>query len=164
MYWAAAQLKPQRERAAQHFLALAGFEVYLPRLRERGVRNGRRVELTPPLFPGYAFVLIRLQWCAARYVPGVVRLVMDGLQPARVPDRIVEELRSRERDGLIELPKPRGLRAGDPMRVLRGPFAGQLALYQGQAPHERVAVLLSLLGGQHRATLAKADVEAMGQS
>ena len=32
---------------------------------------------------------------------------MDGPCPARVPDGVITEIRSRERDGLIELPKPR---------------------------------------------------------
>jgi hypothetical protein len=34
--------------------------------------------------------------------------VMDGEQPARVPDAVISEIRSRERNGFVELPKPRG--------------------------------------------------------
>ena len=41
-----------------HFLELAGFETYLPRLREQRTVRGRRVDLEPPLFPGYIFVWI----------------------------------------------------------------------------------------------------------
>jgi transcriptional antiterminator RfaH len=161
MYWAAAQLRPQQTRLALYCLPLEGFAVYVPRLRERRARRGRDVEAAPFLFPGYAFVAIELQWRAAHYCPGVVRLIQDGEQPARVPDGIIAELKGRERDGLIELPKPPGLRAGDPVRIRRGAFAGKLALYAGQAPHERVAVLLALLGGQMRVTLPKGDVEAV---
>jgi len=40
-------------------------------------------------------------------VCGVRRLVMDGEQPARVPDAVIAEIRSRERDGLVDLSKPR---------------------------------------------------------
>jgi hypothetical protein len=36
---------------------------------------------------------------------------------------------------------------------VHGPFREHLALYAGQAAHERVAVLLQLLGGQQRAEL-----------
>jgi transcriptional antiterminator RfaH len=158
-YWTAAQLSRQRERVALHCLALAGFETYQPRLREQRIHRGRRTETTPALFPGYCFVLVQLQWRAAHYCPGVIRLVMDGLQPAHVPDSVIAEVRSRERDGLIELPKPR-LRRGDPVRIRHGPFRERLALYDGQAPHERVAVLLELLGGPHRVTLSKQDIEA----
>jgi transcription antitermination factor NusG len=103
-YWAAAQLQPQRERLALHTLALAGYVTYLPRLRQHRVSHGRRIETTPALFPGYAFVLIELQWHAARWAPGVTRIVLDGAAPARVPDAVIAEIRSRERGGLVELP------------------------------------------------------------
>src|SRR5262245_15135467 len=161
MFWACAQLKPQQERLALHCLGLAGFETYLPRLREHRVRGSRRIEIAPALFPGYCFILITLQWSNAYYAPGVRRVILDGEVPARVSDRIIDDLRKRERNGLIELPKPRILCAGDPRRIRRGPFAGHLALYAGMAPHERVAVLLALLGGQQRMTLPKSDVEAV---
>ena len=45
------------------------------------------------------------------------------------------------------------------MRVLHGPLAGQLGLYAGQRPHERVLVVLALLGGQQRVELAKDAIE-----
>src|SRR5262245_11045687 len=147
MFWACAQLKPMQTRLALHCLGLAGFETYLPRLREHRVRGSRRIEIARALFPGYCFILITLQWSNACYAPGVRRIILDGEVPARVPDRIIDDLRKREHNGLIELPKPRVLRAGDPVRVLRGPFAGHLALYDGMQPRDRVAILLALLGG-----------------
>ena len=81
------------------YLTLAGFEVWLPRVRERRIVRGRRTIVTPALFPGYLFVCIQLQWHAARYCPGVVRLVMDGERPAKVPDQIIDELKGREKEG-----------------------------------------------------------------
>jgi transcriptional antiterminator RfaH len=160
-FWCAARLQPRREALATHCLGLAGYEVYLPRLREHRRTRGRSVELRPPLFPGYIFILIVLQWSAARYSPGVATLVMNGGGPARVPDGVIAEIRSRERDGLIELPKPRGLRRGDKVRITSGPFAEHLAIYDGMASHVRVAVLLTLLGGQQRTELAASSVEAV---
>src|SRR5262245_31460828 len=71
----------------------------------------------------------------------------------------IAEIKARERGGLIELPRAPALRAGDPVRVLAGPFQGQLALYAGMKPRERVEVLLQLLGGQQRVTLARGDVD-----
>ena len=105
-YWAVARLQPHRERLALHGLGLAGFTVYLPRLRSERVSRGRRMEMCLPLFPGYAFVSIKLQWSKARYAPGIVGLIMNGACPAHVPDRVVAEIRSREVGGLVELPKP----------------------------------------------------------
>src|SRR5262245_2739772 len=161
MFWACAQLQPRREALAVHCLALAGFSVYTPRLREQRVLRGRRVEVSPPLFPGYAFVAIELQWHAARWSPGVARIVMDGVQPACVPNAVIDEIRAREVRGLIELPKPPRVRPGDAVRILRGPFAGKLAIYAGMKPRARVEVLLALLGSSQRVTVAADAVEAL---
>ena len=161
MYWACAQLEPQRERLATHCLALGGFEVYCPRLREQVRNRGRKIVRTPPLFPGYAFVLSVSAWWTARWSPGVRRLVMDGEQPARVPDEVIADIRSRERNGLVELPKPRGLMPGMKVRVISGPLHDQIGLLALLKPHERVLVLLQLLGGQQRVELARNAIEVM---
>ena len=158
-FWAAARFQPKHERLALHFLRLSGFEVYVPRLRKQRTRHGRRVEVTPPLFPGYAFVVIELQWHAAHRAPGTLGLVMNGGGPAHVPDSVIDELRSRERNGLIELTKPRGPRMGSRVKVTVGPFAGQLGIYAGMKPHQRVEVLLTLLGGQQRVSLSREAIE-----
>jgi transcription antitermination factor NusG len=158
-FWCCAQLEPRRERLALHCLQhVAGFEVYSPRVQVRS--KGHRESLRP-LFPGYCFIQILLQWHAARWSPGVTRIVLDGAVPAKVPDAIIAELRDRERNGIVVLPE-RNLRHGAAVRVLRGPFRELEGLFAGQAPHERVAILLSLLGGHQRVTLPRADVEAIG--
>jgi transcription termination/antitermination protein NusG len=158
-FWACAQLQPARERLALHCLALAGYVTYLPRLRQHRVSHGRRIETTPALFPGYLFLSIDLQWHSARWAPGVVRIVLDGAAPARVPDVVIAEIRGRERGGLVELP-PR-LKRADAVRILRGPFRERLAIYDGMKPRERIEVLLAILGGQQRVTLRTGDVEAV---
>jgi transcriptional antiterminator RfaH len=105
------------------------------------------------------FVLIQLQWHAARWCPGVVRLVMDGLQPAKVPDAVIDNIRVRERNGAIELPK-NGFKLGDRVRLLgSGPFAGRLAIYSGMSGLERVSVLLQIFGAERRIILARQDIE-----
>ena len=43
--------------------------------------------------------------------------------------------------------------------VIHGPFAGHVGLYQGMKPRERVEVLLAILGGSQRVTLAADAVE-----
>jgi transcriptional antiterminator RfaH len=154
-YWCCARLETRREAIAQHFLTLAGYEVYIPQVREQRVRRHRRVEVILPLFPTYAFVLITLQWHAARWAPGTLGLIMNGVAPAKVPDQIIAGLRERERNGAVELPEPPGPRIGDKVKILSGPFEGHLALYAGMRPHERVEVLLALLGSQQRVSLSR---------
>jgi len=89
-YWAVVRLEPQRERLALHCLGLAGYETYFPRLREKRISHGRKIEVRPPLFPGYAFVAIELQWHTARWSAGVIGLIMDGFRPAKVADSVMQ--------------------------------------------------------------------------
>jgi transcription antitermination factor NusG len=79
-------------------------------------------------------------------------------RPARVADSVIAEIRSRERDGLVELPK-RGLVPGDRVRVTTGPLRGFDGLYAGMRPRERVLVLLAVLGSQRRVLLPRDDIE-----
>jgi hypothetical protein len=44
-YWAATRLEPHREKVSQYFLEQAGYEVYLPKIRQRRYRKGRRIEV-----------------------------------------------------------------------------------------------------------------------
>jgi transcriptional antiterminator RfaH len=148
-YWCAARLMSRREAYATHCLGVAGFTTYLPRLREQRTIRGRRV-------------VVELQWHAARWCPGILAIIMDGVTPARVPDHIITEIRSRERGDLIELPKPPGLARGDRVRITSGAFADHLAIYQGQTAHDRVAVLLQLLGGRQRTELPASAIERVG--
>jgi transcription antitermination factor NusG len=95
-YWGCVQLQPQRQALAVHFLGRAGYETYRPLYRERT----RSRKVTPqPLFPGYAFILIEQRWYSACSTPGVVRLISDGLRPARVPDDVIAKIRSRNAMG-----------------------------------------------------------------
>jgi transcriptional antiterminator RfaH len=155
-YWAAVQLQASRERLALHCLSkVNGFEVYAPRIK---APRTRREVGTRPLFPGYCFVLIISQWWSARWSPGVIRIVLDGAVPAKVPDQVIDEIRRREVRGVVELPKPPGLELGDRVRVTRGPLAGLTGLYQGMTGRQRVDILLSFLGGACRVTLARGDI------
>ena len=158
-FWAAAQLQPSRAGIAQVCLRQAGYEIYVPRLREPRTAHGRTVVRTPLLFPGYLFVLIHLQWHTARWAPGVTRIVLAGGTPAAVPEGVIMALKARETGGLIDLPRPPKFRTGDRVRVTSGPFAGHVGLYAGMKPRERVEVLLAILGAAQRVTLAADAVE-----
>jgi transcription antitermination factor NusG len=152
MSWWVAQTESRREEVAARFLQLAGYETYLPKGRE-----GRAIKV---LFPSYLFVARAAQWYRARWSVGVVRLVAQGTggEPTCIGEDVVGALRQRERGGVTVLPERPGLMPGDRVLVRRGPFVDRLALYEDQAPHERVAILLTWLGTQRRVELAAGDV------
>jgi len=158
MGWWVAQLQPNRTALALGCLARLGYVTYAPRTIEKRTNHGRRVEAAAPLFPGYGFVLAVLQWHAAATAPGVVRLCRQaGDRPATVGDELVASIRERERNGLVRLPER--FVPGAPVRVVAGPFIGQIGLFSDMNGHERVAVLLHVLGAHQRVTLPAADVE-----
>jgi transcriptional antiterminator RfaH len=162
MRWICARLELHRERVAQRFLELGGYAVYIPYVREYVIRRRRRIERVVPLFPAYGFVqLAETQgWSGVRWTIGVAAILMGGDSPAIVPDTILDAIRRRERNGTVELPRAQ-LKIGASVRVRAGPFEGRRGLYAGQAPHERVAVLLALLGSRRRVVLPKHDIEAV---
>ena len=168
-FWAAVQTQPQRDRLALHFLAQAGFETYAPRIRGERLLRGRAIEVRPALlFCNYIFVLIVAQWHIVNSTHGVRRLICDGGRPAHVSDHIIEALRAREGpDGLIRLPAkpaPRGLLRGDRLHVVRGAFTGLDGFYQGQAPRDRIRILLTILGAARTIELPSDDGRAGAQA
>jgi hypothetical protein len=59
------------------------------------------------------------------------------------------------------LPQPRGPAIGTRMKILQGPLQGHIGLLAALRPHERVTLLLHLLGGQQRVELARSAIEAI---
>jgi transcription antitermination factor NusG len=161
-YWCCAQVESNRERVASHFLQVFGYQTYCPYFREPRRNHGRKVARASPLFPSYIFTkIVGGLWWRARWSPHVIRLVMDGEKPAVLRDEIVAEIRGRERNGFVELPKPRGLIPGTKVRLVSGPFCDRIGLVAGLRAHERVLVLLNLLGGQQRVELSRSVIEAV---
>jgi len=91
----------------------------------------------------------------------VAAVIMSGGEPARLGDHIVDEIRSRERGGAVQLPRRPGLKLSDQVRVVVGVFRDHLGVYAGMKPRQRVEILLQLLGGQQKVMLAQQDIEAV---
>ena len=162
MSWIVARTESQREQTARRFLELAKFTVYIPVIRERQVKGGRRIVRLRPLFPSYAFIAFENgRWWDARWTIGVSAVIMTNGVPAQLGDQVIDELRSRERGGAVELPRRETFRAGDRVRITAGVFNGHLGLFQGQLPRERIAILLSWLGTERRVELPKDAVEVV---
>ena len=112
------------KRVAQH-LGQREIECYLPLYRsERRWRDGSRVTLDLPLFPGYLFIHIpRNLRGRVLAVPGAVAVVGGtGGEPVSLPDATIESLRA----GLTLRPaQPHPLMtAGQRVRIRSGALAG----------------------------------------
>jgi transcriptional antiterminator RfaH len=161
--WYVVQTQVNGEAKAAQNLARQGYEIYLPRYLKRR-RHARKVDFTAkPLFPRYMFVAIDMatqRWRSIQSTFGVARLVSNGDDPASVPEGVVHALRAREDDkGFVRLDSKPAFAPGDRVRVLAGAFMDSAGLFNGLADHDRVSILLDMLGRKVR-VLLDADMVA----
>jgi transcriptional antiterminator RfaH len=161
MGWICAQTETNMERMARRHLQAAGYsEIYLPEIREQRRQRGKTYNVVVPLFARYLFIhLLDGRWWQARRTIGIVDILMsaDGT-PARVPDREIESLRSRERNGLIVLPKRAEFEPGDRVQVTSGALFGQFGLVESMRGPDRIFVLMQLLGSERPVQLMRQHV------
>jgi transcription antitermination factor NusG len=143
--WYLVRTKPGKERWVRDQLSGIIEEAFLPLLKARAPRWGRLAVSIAPLFPCYLFAKFDLaaRYFDVRYLPGVHGLVSAGTDPLVVPVQIIQEIRSRGTDGVIEIvEKP--FDNGERVRVVGGPFKGFEAVFERYlSSAERVAILLN---------------------
>jgi transcriptional antiterminator RfaH len=144
--WLVATTKPHRELWAAENCHAQGFVSYRPMLlkRQRQPTAGSRSRfVAAPLFPAYLFIQLSEQWPRLLNTFAVTGVIRYGDNPAWLPDKAVQQLRQREINGIIQLPKPE---PGQRVHIVRGSFIHHDGLFAGMASHDRVKVLLDVLG------------------
>src|SRR5690606_21249936 len=147
--WYTLHTHPHKESQVVQYLQSNNIVTFYPTLKVKPVNP--RSSRVRGFFPRYLFVqadldevgLNGLQW-----IPGAVGLVSFGGEPAVVPDAFIHELKRRidriEQSGGLHLD---GLKQGDQVKIVRGPFANYEAIFDAHLPAEaRVLVLLHWLG------------------
>lgn len=122
--WFAALTRARHEKRVEERLSCKGVKAYVPLYEKTSRWKDRRVRLRLPLFAGYVFV--SLPWrdrLRALEVPGVVRFVSFGGNPAAVPDEEIESIRVSLQSGLGVKPT-QGLCLGQRVRIHSGPLEG----------------------------------------
>lgn len=160
--WYVIQSKPRKEVQVNNYLRSQGVQTFYPTIKVNPV-NPRAAKVRG-FYPRYLFVQADLETVGIsvlKWVPGAVGLVHFGGEAAVVPDAFIETLRRRiaeiERAGGLHLD---GLKAGDTIRITRGPFAGHDALFDAHLSGERrVQVLLQWLGREMKVKISASDVE-----
>ena len=155
--WLVIRTKPGQAKMAKRHIEAQGVKVFWPRvIDERGVLK--------PLFGDYMFVAsMDRQYWFLKAVPGVMSIIMNGGQAARVPRAVMEQLlASLNEEGFIEYDVVHGrLHVGDKVRITKGSFQNITGLYIGRTDNERVNVLFELLGRRVTVPLPRSHVEAL---
>jgi transcriptional antiterminator RfaH len=163
VHWYVVQTQVNGEAKAADNLRRQGYETYLPRYLKRR-RHARKVDFAAkPLFPRYMFVAIDMaaqRWRSVQSTVGVSRLVTNGDSPAVVPEGVVRALRAREdAKGFVKMDARPAFAPGDKVRVLAGAFTDNAGLFNGVTDHDRISILLDMLGRKVR-VLLDADLVA----
>ena len=152
------------KRIAQH-LVQREIEHYLPLYRaDRKWRDGSRVTLELPLFPGYLFVRIkRSERVNVLSVPGALCVVGGtGGEPAPVPESAIEALRAGLEERRIE-PHPL-LRVGQMARIRSGSFAGMQGIVVRRKSGFRVVLTLEQIMQSIAVEVDEEDLEPLASS
>ncbi len=160
--WYLVYTKPQQEGLAFENLERQGYSAYLPRMRTRRRRQGRYVKLVEPMFPRYLFIRLNDEtdnWGPIRSTIGVANLVRFGMQPARVPDDLIETLKNRDDEGGIQQIERREFHPGDEVRIVEGVMAGYEGIFEARTGKQRVSLLLEIANTTARVEVSGDDIE-----
>lgn len=159
--WYAVSTLSRHERVVSQTLQGLGFNQYLPVINEERQWSDRKKKVILPLFPGYLFVqmarTVELQ-LSVRKVPGVVDFVRSQNGPLPVREEEIESVR-RLLSGGAECSLCPFLKAGDRVRVFRGPLAGMVGIYQRCGSRSRIVVSVEIIQRSVSVDVAACDVE-----
>jgi transcriptional antiterminator RfaH len=162
MAWYIIRTAQHKERLVKTQVSAFVDDVYLPLLRTKRLHFGHIINSTVPLFHCYVFARFNLATAHYRlmHTPGVSCLVCVGDQPCEVDVSIVQQIKSREQNGLIVL-EEQPLRPRQRVEIVAGPFCGIEAVFERYLSNaERVAVLLNSVGAGNLRAILRASAIA----
>ena len=160
--WVCLYTQPHRERMAVGSLRDANFEVYLPICSKLVLRNGKRVPTRTPLFPRYLLIKSihdHTHAYFASHLPGVTSFAGRTLEQSWVADEIIKALQARHDEAGVIAFDPAGIKPGENIKLLNGPFRGFSAVFEEPDDRKRSYILLNLLGKEHRVLVQNRDLE-----
>jgi transcription antitermination factor NusG len=160
-WFAAYTFSCHEKRVAQH-LAMRRMEFFLPVYKKISRwRNGLRMPIEWPLFPGYVFVKIDPQErVRVLELPGVHSLVGVGRQPIPLPYEEIEALR-RGIHLLNAEPHPT-LWVGEKVVIRKGPLEGNTGIVIRRKNSTRVVLTLDVIMKSISVEVDSQDLEIVG--
>jgi transcription antitermination factor NusG len=157
--WYAAYTSANHEKRVTMQLEQRSVEHFLPLYESLRRWKDRRMKLQLPLFPGYVFVRLALpDRLKVLQVPGVARLVGFNGQPAVLPDRDIQALRTSLTAQVRAEPHPY-LTVGRRVRIDRGPLAGVEGILIRKKNALRVVLSLDLIMRSASVEVDVGDIE-----
>lgn len=149
--WYVINTKPKKEYQVERLFTEGGIEIYNPKYQIE--------DRIKPFFPGYEFIYFDYpaQYRLVKYTRGVKRVVGVKEVPVPIPDGIIQAIKSREVNGLIEIEKyGEKPEIGDEIEVVEGPLKGLRGVFQKElTAKERVLILLSYVTYQGQLIIEK---------
>lgn len=160
--WFAVYTSPRHEKRVGQYLLQKEIEHYVPLYQvRRKWRDGSKVTVDLPLFPGYVFVRIdRSERVRVLQVPGVLSIVGGtGHQPASLPDTEIDALRT----GLsLRHAEPHPLlTVGQRARIRSGALAGMVGIVVRQKNSLRVVLTMDLIQQSVVVEVDSAELETL---
>ena len=154
--WCVVRTKPRRERWAKFNVERQGNRCLLPLFQPCDEKHPR------PLFPSYLFVQLNQgHWWFLKSTFGCLTPIMRSESPAPVPERVMQDLLTAcNDDGLMAITKYE-YSPGDLIRIKGGSFINQIGTISALASHDRVKVLLQLLGAETPVILSRGYIEPL---
>ena len=162
--WYLVYTKPNQEHIAEENLQRQGYETYLPLTSLLRRQRGKSIRKIGPLFPRYLFIYLSDQvdnWGPIRSTLGVGSLVKFGMKPAKVPDELVDDLKSRESEPGVHPVKLQEFTKGDKVRIAEGPFEGFEAIFSAKDSNDRVLILLKIAENYAKLRLEAQSIERL---
>jgi transcription antitermination factor NusG len=147
MRWFAVYVRSRHEsRVGKHFKDRE-IDFFLPQYKEERKWSDRKVEIELPLFPGYLFVRLRRTLetlLRVVEVPGVITIVGRGSSPEALEDAEIELLRNAMMNPHAAKPH-KLMKAGDKVRITRGPLHGAEGFLVRQKGKDRVVLTIGTI-------------------
>jgi len=153
--WYVINTKPKKESQVERLFTEGGFTVYNPKYK----LDNKIL----PFFTGYTFIQFEFpaQYQMVKYTRGVKKIVGNQESPTPIKDEVIQGIRSREKDGVVELEKfGKAPKVGDEIEVAEGPLKGLKGVFKSEIKaSERVLILLNYVTYQGRMVVDKKQLK-----
>jgi transcription antitermination factor NusG len=159
--WYAVSTKSRQEKVIASMLDYLAVPHFLPLLNQERRWSDRKQIVAMPLFQGYVFVRITTSGefqLRVLKVPGIVDFVRSRNGPLPIPDREIEDVRAVLAHGVNCSPHP-FLKAGDRVRVVRGPLAGLEGTLIRSGSQSKLVLSIEMIQRSVAASVTESDVE-----